>query len=224
MAKLTPLECGLCLLAAYTHDLGMALSIEEWQALYGDEDTPERRRYLAFRDGCGEELWQIDRWKKAGTPEGDRRAALIEGYLLATYLRQTHTDAEGRRTERWLRAMVADTRNEALFHYNGFDYLGYLVLIGASHGQEVSWLQRQLAPDGDDAFDVIVGTGERANLAFPGLLLRLADIVDFDASRAPGIPRTALLRVLPVVRCLARAGDPLPAHRHRERAEHPGVE
>jgi hypothetical protein len=32
-----------------------------------------------------------------------------------------------------------------------------------------------------------VATGESANLAFPGLLLRLADVMDFDASRAPQI-------------------------------------
>ena len=187
MARLTPLECGLCLLAAYTHDLGMALSAEEHQALAGEEDTPERRRYQAFRDGYGEELRQVERWLKTGTAEGGRRAELIEGYLLATYLRETHTDADSGRIERWLRAVMADTRNEGLYRYNGFHYLQNLVDIAASHGQSVSWLRQRLAPEGDGAFDRLVGAGERANLAFPGLLLRLADILDFDASRAPGI-------------------------------------
>ena len=61
MERLTPLECGLCILAAYTHDLGMALSHDEWLRISGETDTPERRRFLRHREGFTRELEQIER-------------------------------------------------------------------------------------------------------------------------------------------------------------------
>ena len=60
-----------------------------------------------------------------------------------------------------------------------------LVLIAASHNQPVDWLRERLRSAG--AFHRLVGHGERVNFAFPGLLLRLADIMDFDSSRTPSI-------------------------------------
>ncbi len=51
----------------------------------------------------------------------------------------------------------------------------------------MSWLRSTLVQSSkEDGFCRLAG-GERINLAFPGLLVRLADIMDFDASRAPGI-------------------------------------
>jgi hypothetical protein len=79
--------------------------------------------------------------------------------------------------------------NPSLFTYGGTDYQQWLVLIGVSHGHGVGWLRDQLTRPhgGPDDFLILVGRGERVNLAFPGLLLRLADIMDFDATRTPRI-------------------------------------
>jgi hypothetical protein len=55
MDRLTPLECALCILAAYIHDLGMALRDDEYRAVTDPGgQTPERQRFLRFRDRYGE--------------------------------------------------------------------------------------------------------------------------------------------------------------------------
>jgi hypothetical protein len=71
------------------------------------------------------------------------------------------------------------------FRYGEVDYENYLVWIAASHNQPIYWLRERLQSDG--AFHSVVGQNERVNFAFPGLLLRLADIMDFDSSRTPPI-------------------------------------
>lgn len=205
--SLSPLECALPILAAYTHDLGMALSQEEHDLLL-DESTEQGKHFASYRSRFDEEIRQIDRWRKRldGAKEKDddeskheavqaeRRIASIEGHILSSYLRDTHTkDDQVRRLRRWLDAIKKETGDDNVFCYGvgGRDYQRELTLIGISHGRGAPWLRRQLIGDDpnapQDRFFQPVATGESANLAFPGLLLRLADVMDFDASRAPRI-------------------------------------
>ena len=75
MNRLGPLECALCILAAYTHDLGMALTAEQYRAIT-DPESPsvQRQHYLRFRDGFGEEVRQIERLgQSADSGERERR-------------------------------------------------------------------------------------------------------------------------------------------------------
>ena len=152
---------------------------------------------------------KFDRLRKTGDAGDRQRAGHIEAYILAEYIRTTHADGDAARSRvnGWLEAIRARevANNPSLFTYQGTDFQQWLVLIGASHGRDVSWLREQWTrpPGKPDAFLVLVG-GEWVNLAFPGLLLRLADIMDFDASRTPRYP--------------------LPARRHRRRSQPRGVE
>lgn len=189
MEGLTPLECALCIMTAFTHDLGMALQDEEHASILSDDNnSPERQRYLTYRDGFGEELRQIERWKIIGGTDAENRIKVIEGYILSSFIRDTHTDEKMARIERWLDAIARETKKESLYRYGSYDFKRALAIIGLSHGKGVRWLRSQLSSDRNErGFYLMVGTGERANLAFPGLLLRLADIMDFDASRAPRI-------------------------------------
>jgi len=212
--RMTPLECALPILGAYTHDLGMALSQDEYDSLQ-DEATHQGKRFASHRSRFGEELQQINRWNrrladllsrsdvksKRSAAEAQRRVAAIEGHILASYLRDTHTDdGHVSRLRRWLEAIKAETGDANLFSYGNFNYQRTLTLLGVSHGRGAPWLRRQLIDGGqEDRFYQPVGTGESANLAYPGLLLRLADVMDFDASRC--------------------ATDPLQALRHRGRAQ-----
>ena len=202
MGQLTPLECCLPILAAYTHDLGMALSPQEFDGLH-DESTDLGRHFHSYRSRFDEELRQIERWKKQYevlAPKRDKtsrqdaaecrkRFDSIEGHILSSYVRDTHTEDDfNRRLRRWLEAIRKESGDEDLFRYGNFDYQRTLALIAVSHGRGAPWLRRQLNEAGaDDRFFQPVATGESANLAFPGLLLRLADVMDFDASRAPRI-------------------------------------
>ncbi|MEM6648308.1 MAG: hypothetical protein AAF730_18855 [Bacteroidota bacterium] len=84
LRQLTPLEEALCILAAYTHDLGMALTADEYDKLH-DTSTPEGQQYARHPDGFGEELRQIERLQAAG----DRtRVDALEGYILSDYIRR----------------------------------------------------------------------------------------------------------------------------------------
>ncbi|MFB3131107.1 MAG: hypothetical protein ACE10K_01150 [Rhodothermales bacterium] len=191
LSKMTPLECALCILAAYTHDLGMALQAEEQEKIFdATRDTPERQRFLTYRAGFGEECRQIKRWKAKGGAEARKRIDLIEGHILANYIRVTHANEQVNRIEQWLDAIAEEAENQQLYTYGNYDFKRDLALIGISHGKSARWLRDALnreRRDREDGFFQLVGVQEGVNLAFPGLLLRLADIMDFDASRTPGI-------------------------------------
>ncbi|MEM9997515.1 MAG: hypothetical protein AAF809_07415 [Bacteroidota bacterium] len=174
--EMPPLECALCVLAAYTHDLGMVLTDEFYRAVR-NPDTPEGRHFASYCDRYTEEQRQIRRLREIGHPNALLRAEHIEGYLLSTYIRERHTDYTNILT--WLDRLSKG--KPTLFKLGTRSYKRDLALIGASHGHGVAWLRKQYGGR-DNAF---VKNG--VNLAFPGLLLRLADIMDFDASRAPDI-------------------------------------
>ena len=196
---LAPLECALFILAAYTHDLGMALTCEEYEILTTPEgSSSEREAFVRFRDRYSDEIRRIERWKQSAPEVAD----LHEWHILSTfvkekerpiledYIRVTHTCPTVNRVNSWLEVFKGVTKNEALFTYGPYDYQPDLVLIGLSHGMPVRWLRDQFAPPGrakEDAFMLRLERGEQINRAFPGLLLRLADYMDFDATRAPRI-------------------------------------
>jgi hypothetical protein len=130
---------------------------------------PSRRRFCVF-------------WESA-VKEKERP-------ILEDYIRVTHTCPTVNRVNHWLEEFKKVTKNEGLFTYGDYDYQLDLVLIGLSHGMPVRWLRDQFAPPGrvrEDAFMLSLERGEQINRAFPGLLLRLADYMDFDATRAPRI-------------------------------------
>lgn len=204
IARFGPLDCVFPILAAYTHDLGMALSEDEHDHLQ-DESTEKGKHFASYRTRFAEELRHLERWKKcrdelAGhrnaksqqeSASARKRIDSIEGHILASYLRDTHTeDDQVKRLRRWLDLIKKETGDDNVFRYGvgGKDFQRELVLIGISHGRGALWLRRQLIQGGpDDRFFQPVATGESANLAFSGLLLRLADVMDFDASRTPRI-------------------------------------
>lgn len=204
VARFAPLDCALPILAAYTHDLGMALSQDEYDLLH-DASTAQGKHFAGYTARFDDELRHVQRWiarrdqlTQHTGPDSQREVAAVQkridsihGYILASYLRSTHTeDDHVRRLRRWLHAIKADTADGNVFRYgvHGKDYEHELILIGLSHAHEASWLRRKLIDGGpDDRFFQPVATGESTNLAFPSLLLRLADLLDFDASRAPRI-------------------------------------
>ncbi|MBZ5617314.1 MAG: hypothetical protein LAQ69_01085 [Acidobacteriia bacterium] len=169
--RLSPFECGLCLLAAYSHDLGMTLSRQECDALPTDPD------YLRFRDRYLEERHLIDGLREAGE---HHRANLIENHLRTEYLRVTHADGMAKR----LCARLGEIAPDLV--YRGVDYRRQLELVAISHNHPVEWLRLQFEKE-DLAWHETVGKNEAINFPFVGILLRLADVMDFDSSRTPSI-------------------------------------
>lgn len=179
--QLTPLECALCILAAFTHDLGMAISHDEFLETFDEKsEHPNRTKYLRYRDGFSEEVRQIERLRKE---KNDLRAELLEGHIRAEFLRTTHSPADAPRIQGWLEKIAEVTNNPGIFTFYGIDFTERLARIAASHNQGVMWLREHLCKGAEeDAFYF-----SDSNLALPGLLLRLADYMDFDATRTPRI-------------------------------------
>lgn len=172
--KLSELEAALCILAAYTHDLGMTVSAEEMQ------DDPLYRKH---RDRFPDQCRQIEARKST-----DLWAAhAIEYHLYSDYLRTTHANGQAKR----LRSRLAEIAKDCRFSYNNVSFQEELTLIGISHNQRTEWLRRQFiekAPNSSSSepWRVVRG-GHPVNFALIGVLLRLADIMDFDTSRTPPI-------------------------------------
>ena len=169
--QLGQFEGALCILAAYTHDLGMTLDFAERTAL------PKDPRFLRHRDRYPEECRLIDRLRT----EGDYgRASLIESFLCMDYLRDTHAKEPAARLRKCIDQIAPD------LNYKGFHFSKQLKLVAVSHNCSAEWLRGEFEKQGM-LWHTPVGPDERVNFPFIGLLLRLADIMDFDASRAPAV-------------------------------------
>ncbi|MEZ5402529.1 MAG: ATP-binding protein [Bryobacteraceae bacterium] len=177
LKKLSSLEAALAILAAYTHDLGMTLTREEHRDLLDENSLSDRRTaYLRHRAGFLEEARLIDQLRLQGE---DSRADVLEAHIVTDYLRKTHASDEPRtRLAARLDALAMD--NASLYRYDNFSFRDVLHDIGRSHNEPVNWLRGRHRP-------TTVRNGEPANFPYIGLLLRLADIMDLDATRTPRI-------------------------------------
>lgn len=175
--QLSPLECALAILSAYTHDLGMTLTPEEQDDYLNEHGTsPRRKEYIKFRNGFPDEIAQIEAMRQQGAHQ---LAQKIETDLLTDFLRKTHSDTPARR----LRSRI-DAMPQHLFTYRGVSFRHELEQIAISHNHSAHWLRTEGLKD---RYRTDIGNGEPVNYAFVALLLRLADIMDFDASRTPTI-------------------------------------
>jgi len=192
MAGLTPLECALCIMAAYTHDLGMVLSEEERRQIL-EPGTEEHAAFQVFRSGYASLVQRVEHLGREAEAEkrAERKAeikaeiAAIEGYIVSENIRQGHTARHGR-TNRWF-GRISEGRADVFRCPIYGDFRERLSLIAASHGEDAHWLRREITGTALSGVPLLtnVGRGQKVNWAFPGLLLRLADILDLDWTRTP---------------------------------------
>ena len=144
MNQLAPLECALCILAAYVHDLGMALSDEEYGKL-DEPANPKGEHYRRIGDRYPEEHRQIQRLMRTGNPADAKCARLIDGHILAEYIRTTHADPSVNRVNDWLEKIKKETGEEKLFYCDNYPYQFHLARIGLSHNMPASRLAERAA-------------------------------------------------------------------------------
>lgn len=195
--QLSALECALAILAAMTHDLGMVLDAEEQTAVTDSEEvstTPEGRAWQTFRDGHG--LWH--RYLRL-TP-GERtteRGRKMFGQLKADYIRHTHSRESGQagchRILGWLDQLASGEAAD-FYRHKGFSFREGLAHLAMSHGQDITWLPARLAAADSPYAEVrndpnlAFACGyDRINWPWLSWLLRLADVMDCDASRTPAV-------------------------------------
>ena len=188
LSRMPPLEVGLCILSVLVHDLGMALPKSDEDAILAtDESSDQQQAYQRFAEGrFSEEIRLAKLLTESGEGNNGGKAHLIHQHILAEYLRSTHATPGSERIGKWL-AEMKQVHGENLFHFAGTSYEPELRAIAASHNQTVEWLRGHLKSQHAGRFHWLVRSGERVNFALPGLLLRLADIMDFDSSRTPTI-------------------------------------
>jgi hypothetical protein len=173
---LNPVEIALLILSAHFHDQGMVLEKGDVEAL---RSMPE---FKVFEDN-----WEIEHpnIKDVRQQLGDRNTTgteqerLRETYhelraaLLTDYVRITH----GERSAQFVRTAYGDDRRWFISEMNIADLVARLC---ASHVRSAT----ELVPTKGFRHDEVVGA-YRVNMPYIGLILRLADILDFDRDRTP---------------------------------------
>lgn len=176
--KLTVPELYLLVLTAFFHDIGMAPDEEDvlsWKKVWDKhpELTEGRahieydkfKRFCAARPSKSEEIASLQSKGK----ESD--AELRKGYLLAEYIRITHANRAAEVIER-------DWNNKIL--YGETDLTVEFASLCYSHNEDALQLLNLDT-------EMLCGSDTHACLPLIGILLRLADILDFDAKRTPEI-------------------------------------
>lgn len=174
LKKLTPLELAGLILSAALHDTGMAPSENETHTLLTNSpsemnEDPNRLRYRAFREGYPAIL---KRQHELRSQNRHFESQELEAYLLSEYLRQTH----GERGKQFIFKQYKEK-----FIYADFNFTSRIAEVCYSHTQD------PLSLEEIPCWELVRAPGEYVNWRFIAVLLRLADILDFDAKRTPDI-------------------------------------
>jgi molecular chaperone HtpG len=166
----------LLILTAFFHDLGMApyeyeirAWKQDWKGVEPDEE--EQALYLEFErftKTYPDKIDEISRWREK-TQEA--KARLLEDYLISEYIRTTHA-------QRAKIIIAKEWKNR--IKYRDTDLTPALAQLCFSHNEDSMTLLKLDA-------SYLCGEDITTNFQFIGLVLRLADLLDFDAKRTPSV-------------------------------------
>lgn len=175
--KLTSPELLLLIVSAFFHDIGMAPDEKEvlvWKKIWdknpeiGEEEQhtfDDFKRFYNSRPEDGKRLKELI--QKGENTQADT----IKSYLITEYIRQTHADRARDIIEKdW----------SGKIKFRDTDLTVELAQICYSHNEDALSLL-----DLDKNF--LCGAGIYACLPLVGVILRLADILDFDGKRTPSV-------------------------------------
>lgn len=169
-------ELMLLIISAFFHDIGMSPDEREilaWRKIWDDEPELDNEieeksfnEFKRFYSARPEQQEIIDRLINQGK---NTNADTIKAYLITEYIRQTHADRAREIIERdWDHKII----------YRDTDLTVELAQICYSHNEDALTLL-----DLDKNF--LCGENTFACLPLIGVILRLADILDFDSKRTP---------------------------------------
>ncbi|RII26102.1 MAG: hypothetical protein CXR30_17235 [Geobacter sp.] len=174
--KLNDVELSLLILAAFFHDQGMVMSADEYRRLEGDE------KFQLFRDN-----WRVEHpnYKETTTQlcssncSKERKVTVasqiaeLDAAMFTDYIRETH----GNRVTEFIRSVYA---NDKRLEIQAINLAPFLAKMCKSHTLPTEALTSQAGFHCDEQ----IGT-YTVNLPFLAMVLRLADILDFDRDRTP---------------------------------------
>ncbi|MES2454007.1 MAG: metal-dependent phosphohydrolase [Bacteroidota bacterium] len=174
--KLSVPDMMLLILAAFFHDLGMApyeSEIRAWKKdwIGSEPDLDEERtfsEYERFSKTYPDKREEINRLllKKQYA-----KAQLLEDYMISQYIRTTHA-------QRAKEIIGREWKNRV--KYRDTDLTQELAQLCFSHNEDSLELLKLES-------SLLCGEDTTVNLQFVGVILRLSDLLDFDAKRTPDV-------------------------------------
>ena len=176
-------ELMLLVLAAFLHDIGMAPSESEVKAWKGsitsEWDKVQNLKYLIFCDSKHEVTSEIE---KLIEKKEFHRVELINNNLIAEYIRKTHADRAGE---------IINNEINIPIKYKDKDLRQLLIQLCLSHVKDTKKLDVQQT-------SIICTNCEFICLPYLEVILRIADILDFDSKRTPEVLFESLLIQNPI--------------------------
>ncbi|MBP2640230.1 MAG: metal dependent phosphohydrolase [Firmicutes bacterium] len=176
--SLTVPELMLMILSAFFHDIGMAPSgehVANWRRIWDktpafvDEEAVEQ--YTRFKRHCAARPEQLKQIEVLDTEGENATSETLKAYLISEYIRNTHA----------LRAReIIENDWNGKIKYRDVDLTVEFAEICFSHNEDAVFL---LNLDNN----LLCGPETFACLPFIAIVLRLADILDFDAKRTPSV-------------------------------------
>lgn len=166
----------LLILSAFFHDLGMApyeKEIRAWKrnwedALPSQEESERYEIFSRFSQTYPDKLKEIDRLRLSGN---FAKAEDVEYFLISEYIRTTHA-------QRAKSIIHSEWKGRVL--YRDTDLTAFLAQICFSHNEDAMELLKMET-------SYLCGEDKELNPQFVALILRLADLLDFDAKRTPTV-------------------------------------
>ncbi|MBD3630314.1 ATP-binding protein [Cyclobacterium sp.] len=175
--ELTSPELLLLIISAFFHDIGMAPDEKEvlaWKKVWDIEpiiDDNEQNTFNDFKRFYNSRPEDEKRLKDLISKGNISQADTIKSYLITEYIRQTHTDRA--------RDIIEQDWSEKI-KFRDTDLTVELAQICYSHNEDALSLL-------DLDKNLLCGSGVYACLPLVGVILRLADILDFDGKRTPSV-------------------------------------
>ncbi|MCI5218753.1 MAG: hypothetical protein D3914_06070 [Candidatus Electrothrix sp. LOE2] len=178
LKELNVVELSLLILTAYFHDQGMVMDAAEYQRLSEDADFQLFAETWSIEHPNKKEIQSQLQDQNINEKERTRLVKLLvelDAAMLTDYLRTTHA----KRSSDWiLQTYSSDKRLEV----SGINLSMILAKLCASHCSDIN----ELIPANGFNHDEQIGLYS-INLPFLAIILRLADILDFDADRTPDV-------------------------------------
>jgi len=182
--NLKPLELSLLILSAFFHDLGMApreKEIKIYKGLISKEEklSKEEEKILEdFNVYCEAKVSLKQRIERAYKKEDNGLARVLENHRITEYIRINHAIK--------VKDIIQEIENEEKWamglRYKNFSFGRYLSKICESHNENILEVNNPLI-----STSIPVASDEYLNSTFIAVVLRLADILDFDAERTPDV-------------------------------------
>ncbi|MBL3548125.1 ATP-binding protein [Chryseobacterium sp. KMC2] len=170
-------ELMLLICSAFMHDVGMAPEEEEvleWKKVWDLKPSLNEKlqnTFIEFKRFYYSQPHQVEGINKLISQNNFSQADIIKSHIITEYIRKTHADRI---------KDIIQKHWEGKIKFRDNDLTVELAQICLSHNEEALKLLR---------FEKYMICGEQIHVCLPlvGIILRLADILDFDAKRTPAV-------------------------------------